>query len=293
MKLPHVTWLRAFEAAARHRSFSAAADELGLTPAAVSQQIRLLEKHIDAPLFERLPRGVSLTELGQAYALPVRKSFSDISIATNGLFDRSNQKTVKVRASISCAALVIAPKLAEFRAMHPDIAVELSTFVWADHFGEEESDIDIRYGQGDWKDGKVIHLANEFSIPVCHPDYAARFGKKLTIQNLAASKIVKITGSELSWARLSDQYELALEPPAEWLWADSSLIALQTVITGEGAVMVLESFARQYILQGLLTAPFEYRLPVIPSHYLIQREGRENREEVQLFSKWVTSLYQK
>ena len=98
MKTPQVTWLRSFEAAARRGSFSAAADDLGLTPAAVSQQIRLLEKHLGAQLFERLPKGVVLTDTGQAYAQPIRKSFSEMQAATEGLFGSRSRKTVKVRS---------------------------------------------------------------------------------------------------------------------------------------------------------------------------------------------------
>lgn len=87
--LPHVTWLKAFDSAARHNSFAAAASELGLTPAAISQQIRHLEQHLDAQLFRRLPRGVSLTDVGQAYAQTIGKSFEDMALATNGLFGKS------------------------------------------------------------------------------------------------------------------------------------------------------------------------------------------------------------
>lgn len=289
--LPHVTWLRAFEAAARHNSFSAAAEELGLTPAAVSQQIRLLERHLKATLFERLPRGVALTDLGQAYALPIQKSFSDMHLATQGLFGMAPKRVVKVRASISCAALVIAPRLAEFQDLNPDIEVQLTTFVWADRFGDEEGDIDIRFGHGDWKDGVATPLGHEFAIPVCHPAYAASFGSEITVQALAKAHVIKIIGSETDWVRLSEQYGLGLESPSQVLRADSSLVALQTVIAGRGSVMVLESFASHYIRQGLLVAPFDYRLPIKPSHYLVRREGNEVREDVQVFSNWMASLY--
>ncbi|WP_282027608.1 LysR substrate-binding domain-containing protein [Ruegeria faecimaris] len=290
-KLPHVTWLRAFEVAARHNSFSAAAEELGLTSAAVSQQIRLLEKHLNVSLFERLPRGVALTEIGRAYAMPVQKTFSELRDATSGLFTNSRRRVVKIRASISCAGLVIAPRLVEFENLHPDIKVDLSTFVWANRFGEEESDIDIRFGYGDWDDGIVSHLGHECAVPVCHPDYAASFGADLSIQNLAQGRVVAIKGSENDWMRLSDQYTLNLGAPSRTLRMDSSFLALQAVTAGQGAAMVLENFAHEYIKQGLLVAPFDYRLPIQPSHYLVKRKGAEDRIEVQVFASWVTSLY--
>jgi len=290
--LPQITWLRTFEAAARHKSFSAAARELGQTPAAVSQQIRLLEKHLDVTLFERLPRGVALTEIGKAYAQPIRKSFSDMQLATAGLFSASHRRAVRVRASISCAALVIAPNLAAFRARHPEIEVHLSTFVWADWFGAEESDIDIRFGFGDWKDGIITHLGHEFAVPICHPDYAAAFGDDLSLQDLAAGQVVSITGSENDWQRLSETYGLNLALPTTTLRADSSLLAIQAVASGQGAALVLERFAQEHIARGHLVAPLDYRLPVRPSHFLVVRDGAERRDEVQVFSTWVLSLYQ-
>ena len=289
--LPHVTWLKAFEAAARHSSFSAGAAELNLTPAAVSQQIRLLENHLNAQLFERQARGVVLTDIGQAYAQPIKKSFIDMAAATDSLFGAKAKRTVKVRASISSAALVIAPKLEQFHSQHPDIFVQLTTSIWADRFDEEALDVDIRYGHGEWDENNAVNLGQEHAIPVCHPRYAASFGNDLTIENLAKQHVVQIIGSEVDWIKLAEHYSLELDVSSDWFRADSSLIALQIVMAGRGTTMVLETFAKQYIEQGLLVAPLEYRLLKQRSHHLIVRDGTEKREEVNLFCKWVTSLY--
>lgn len=289
--LPHVTWLKAFESAARHSSFAAAAEELGLTPAAISQQIRHLETHLDAQLFTRLPRGVALSDIGLAYAQTVKKSFDDMAQATNGLFGKNSNRVVRVRASISCAALVIAPRLAEFTAAHPGIQVRLTTSVWADRFDDEGLDADIRYGDGGWQEPGALHLGHESAVPVCRPDYAAGFGENLSIQSLARGKIVQIIGSETDWQKLSDLHGLDLPPDPGWLKADSSMIALQTVAAGEGVTMVLESFARQYLDQGRLVAPVPYKLPKRRSHYLLLNPGAAQREEVTLFCNWVQTLY--
>ncbi len=290
--LPHVTWLRAFEAAARHNSFSSAADELGLTPAAISQQIRLLEKHLNAQLFIRLARGVQLTDVGQAYAQPIRKSFGDMAQATEGLFAGQQKRILRVRASISCAALVLAPRLSEFQRAHPDIAVHLSTSVWADRFDEETLDVDIRYGQGDWAERQIFHLGHEFAVPVCHPDYARALGPNLSIQRLAAADVIQIVGSETDWSRLSDLHDLNLTPRMDWLRADSSLIALQTTMTGHGVTMVLESFARQYLDQGQLIAPLPYKLPKQRSHYVVVNDHTTQIDAAHTFCNWLSALYQ-
>ncbi len=289
--LPHANWLRTFEAAARHSSFTAAADELGLTPAAVSQQIRLLEAELNTVLFERLPRGVQLTEMGQAYALPIRNGFSDMAVATDGLFRATKRQLVRVRASISCAALVIAPRLNEFRERHPDVDVELATFVWADRFSAEPSDIEIRFGAGEWDDGEVTHLGYEYAIPVCRPEYAASFGASLDFAALSRRHIVSIRGSETDWPRLADQIGQPLQASAHMTWVDSSLLALQAVMAGEGTTIVFESFAEQYLQQGLLCAPLKDRLGIRPSHYLVRHKGTEDRLEVQSVCSWIRSIY--
>lgn len=291
MDLPHPTWLRSFEAAARLGSFSAAADELRLTPAAVSQQMRLLEKHLGTTLFERLPRGVELTDMGKAYAQPVRKGLDDMQLATAGLFGKAKRQQVKVRASISCAALIIAPRLHEFFALYPHIDVELSTFVWANSFQDGISDIDIRFGYGDWPDGQITHLGHEFAIPVCAPDYQKRFSDKPTLDQIAADHVFTIHGSETDWAALFEQSGLNAPVHSKVTRFDSSLMALQAVCTGTGVAIVLESFAQSFLEDCRLVAPVADRLAIRPAHFLVARDGAERREEIRVFMDWVKSLY--
>ena len=288
-RLPHVTWLRAFEAAARHASFSAAAEELALTPAAVSQQIRLLEQHLKVQLFHRLPRGVELTDLGQAYAQPIRKSFGDMQAATDGLFRVSRRKTLRVRASISYAALVLAPRLNGFRALNPDIDIQLSTAVWSDRMDDASIDLDIRFGTGDWPETQVWPLGTEWASVVCHPHFAASFEGELTLAALAASDVVQVTGSERDWDRLSARYGLDLPPPAQRFKADSSLIALQMLASGQGSAIIMRRFAQRYLDQGLLVSPLAYELPLEQGFYLIARTDSKRSDQIRRFSAWLTS----
>lgn len=287
MRVPHITWLRAFEAAARHSSFSDAAAELNLTPAAVSQQIRLLEQHLGIQLFQRLPRGVVLTDIGQAYALPIRKSFAEIKDATEGLFTVRRKRKVRVRASISYATLVLAPRLKAFRDLHPDIEVDLSTAVWSDRMGSESIDLDIRYGTGDWDERDIWKLGDEVASVVCHPDHARSFGDTPRIQHMVAAGIVPVLGSEVEWSRLSDHFDLGLPTPPVWMKADSSLIALQMISTGFGAALIHDSFSRPFIEQGMLVSPFPYRLPIREAYFLVAREEVRDRAEVDAFRNWL------
>lgn len=285
-KLPHVTWLRAFESAARNSSFSSAAEELNLTPAAVSQQIKLLEHHLGVQLFTRLPRGVALTDIGHAYAQPIRKSFSEMQEATTGLFGSKKKRTVRVRASISYAALVLAPQLSAFRRIHPDIEVQLTTAIWTDRIEGEAIDVEIRYGHGDWAERDIRHLGHRFAEVVCHPGFAASLGDDLSVHTLAAHA-VQIIGSESDWTQLSEHYGLDLPPVVGAMKADSSLIALQIMSGGTGAAIVSEDFSRRYIEQGLLVSPFDYRLPLARTFFLVLQESAQEKSEVGQFCEWL------
>lgn len=291
MDLPHPTWLRTFEAAARLGSFSSAANELGLTPAAVSQQMRLLERHLRTTLFERLPRGVELTDMGKAYAQPVRKGLDDMQAATAGLFGKTKRQQVKVRASISYAALMLAPRLHEFLDDHPHVDVDLSTFVWANRFQEGISDIDIRFGFGDWTDGYITHLGHEFAVPVCRPDYNQEFGTNPALDTLAADHIFTIQGSESDWPELFQQAGLSVPSHTRVTRFDSSLLALQAICNGPGLAIVLENFAKSFIDQGLVVSPSTEKLAIRPAHFLVEREGLERREDIRAFSNWVRSIH--
>jgi len=288
-RLPHVTWLRAFDAAARHSSFTAAADELHLTPAAVSQQIRLLEKQLGAELFKRLPKGVALTDVGQAYAQPLRKSFHEMQQATDGLFRVQRKATLRVRSSISFAALILAPRLNAFRTLYPEIEIELFTSIWSDRMTDAGIDLDIRYGDGGWPERNILPLEVDDAVVLCHPDHASSLGEDLSIEGLAAADVVQVVGSETDWGRLSDTHGLDLPVPVHWMKADSSLIALQIIAAGHGSAIISRSFADQYLKSGALISPVPYGIPMRQKFFLVQYDDAKHSPEIEIFKEWFTT----
>lgn len=261
-----------------------------LTPAAVSQQIRLLEQHLGVPLFQRLPRGVALTDMGQAYALPIRKSFSEMQAATEGLFTVRRKRKVRIRASISYAALILAPQLKLFHDLHPDIEIELSTAVWSDRMDSEAIDLDIRYGTGLWDDRNIWKLNEETATLVCHPDHAGSLGDNLNVRDLLAAGTVPVLGSENEWTRYSNHFALDLSSPTVWIKADSSLIALQTISAGFGTALILDSLAQPFIDRGALISPFSHRLPITQSYFLVAREGYGEQDDIESVRKWIMAI---
>ncbi|MFX0542665.1 LysR substrate-binding domain-containing protein [Roseovarius sp. S4756] len=288
-RLPHVTWLRAFEAAARHSSFTSAAEELNFTPAAVSQQIRLLEQHLGVQLFKRLAKGVELTDMGQAYALPIRKSFQAMQTATDGLFRHQRGSLIRVRSSISFAALILAPRLNEFRELHPDIEIELSTTVWADRMNDASIDLDIRYGDGNWPEQNIHPLALAPATIVCHPDYARHIAGAPPEETLPGADIVQVVGSETDWDRWFERNGYDRPAPTHWMRADSSLIALQILSAGHGCAIISRSFARHALDSGALVAPFTGEMPMQERFSAVERNHIDSRDDVLKIIDWLNA----
>lgn len=287
-RLPHVSWLSTFEAAARHGSFAAAADELNLTPAAVSQHIKLLEETLGMKLFKRLPKGVELTDIGQAYAQPVRQSFVDLQTATDGLFQTKTQTTLHVRASISFGVIVLAPRLNEFRALHPEIDIVLSTTVWSDRLNDATIDVDIRYGNGDWPERDIWQLRRGHASLICSPHVAN------TLQGdpaqLKCADIVSIVGSENDWSRMFDELGVKNVVPSTWLSVESSLLALESVAAGRGIAIVDTLFTQNYVKRGDLVMPFEQAVPTTQNFYMVANPDHKIRASVACFRDWVSSI---
>jgi LysR family glycine cleavage system transcriptional activator len=287
-RLPHVTWLSTFEAAARHGSFAAAADELSLTPAAVSQHIKLLEETLGMKLFKRLPKGVELTDIGQAYAQPVRQSFVDLQTATDGLFQTKKQTTLHVRASISFGVIVLVPRLHEFRALHPEINVVVSTTVWSDRMSDATIDVDIRYGNGDWPERDIWQLRRGHACLICSPHVASTLQEGPS--QLKNADIVNIVGSESDWPRMFGELGVKSVVPSAWMSVESSLLALESIAAGHGIAIVDTLFTDSYVKRGDLVVPFEEAVPTSQNFYLVADPDRKTRSAVECFRDWIDAI---
>lgn len=286
--LPHLPWLRAFEAAARKQSFTGAAKELHVSPAAISLQIKSLEQHLGLQLFERLARGVVLTEMGRAYLPSVRKAFDELSMSTTGLFGSKGRQTVTVRCTAAFAVLWLAPRLPQFMQAHPTIELRLFTSVWADGLGADQADLDIRFGDGRWPGHDIRLLRHEPSVPVCSPQWLRKARRKEVLSALARQHLIHIMGCEDLWTRWFQSHGDAALDSQRGVQVDTSLTALELASAGSGFAIVLRSFAQPYLASGRLVAPFAGELPIEQAHYLLLPE-RDTRPSaaVLLFCEWL------
>lgn len=168
-RLPPLNALKAFEAAARHLSFTRAAEELFVTQAAISHQIKALEEYLGIKLFRRKNRSLLLTEEGQGYFLDIKDIFTSISEATDKLLARSAKGALTVSLQPSFAIQWLVPRLVKFSERHPDIDVRIKAVDMDEGSLTDDVDVAIYYGRGNWPGLRADKLHTEYLIPVCSP----------------------------------------------------------------------------------------------------------------------------
>lgn len=288
--LPHLLWIRTFEACARHLSFARAADELGLTPAAVGQHIKQLEGQLGFGLFERLPRGIRLTSIGRAYAPIVTSMLHDFSASTAALFGVQGAKSITLRCAAAFAGLRLPGILHGFRQTYPEIAVQVYSSVWSEDLDKARVDLEILYGHGIWHDHDVIPLGEGISYPLCPP--GAEFGNDpaAALLEMAKAAPIQILGMENLWGKLARQLGWNdLEVQAQCT-VDTSAIALELVAAGSGCAIIDAELCRLHLERGLVVRPPGIALPHEQRHYLLMPVTMNTiKPEVIILRDWIKS----
>lgn len=282
--MPPPNWLRAFEVAARHCSFTAAARELSVTPAAVSQQIRLLEHHLGEPLFQRLPRRLALTPAGTAYLKTVSEAFARIAAGTDEIFSRARGALVTVRADLAYSALWLAPRLAGFHAAHPEIELRFSHDIWAHTASEEVVDLEIRSGFGQWPGQESRCLGAERLFPVCAPELAAGLRQPA---DLIGQTLIEVIGNAAGWAQWLCAAELGEPDLRRGPRLDTSVVALVLAERGLGVMLARSPLAARALAEGRLVAPFALGIDSDEAYHLLHPAHRELSPGARLFHDWL------
>ncbi len=280
-RLPPLNWLRIFDAAARHMSFTGAAEELGVTQAAVSQQVKQLEDWLGIQLFKRLPRSLTLTDAGIAYLPQVRDALDRLGTATDQIFARHGKRAVTLRAATTVAALWLAPRLASFQDRHPDIALRLTTLYAPVDFGQDGVDIEIRYGAGTWPGVKALKLFAEAFLPVCSPGYrVAGKGPFGAPEDLQQHRLIHVLGEREDWGSYFQRLGLPAPAVADGLQFDSLLIAIQACAAGGGVMLGTAPLIDGLLTEGRLVDLFGERIPARHAHYLVVPDGGDAAPEI-------------
>lgn len=286
-KLPPLNLFRVFEAAARHRSFRNAAEELCVTPSAVSQQIRQLEDFLNVRLFRRLPRRVDLTREGTVLADVVQETLMMLSQGCSRLIDPAMPTVLCLNASSSLASRWLIPQLKQLMEQHPRIKITLLASNDPIDFKRQDIDVAIRWGDDAWPTD--IHrelLAADFHFPVCSPDFRDQVQLRALADLRSATILHEVNGS--AWA---SWFQAAGTPPLPFhnvlYFSDASLM-LEAAVQGQGVCLSNYILAGKDLEAGRLVKPFAIAVDLkTEGYYILSSQEFANRPDIATLREWL------
>ncbi len=291
-RLPSLNALRAFEAAGRRLSFTEAAEELSVTPAAVSQQVKTLEAYLDVALFHRSGRGLTLTEAGEVLLPGLRSGFECLVNAVDTLRRTESSRPLTVTVAPSFGAKWLVPRLARFSAAHPQIEVRLDASLRVVDLGREDVDIAVRYGAGSYPGMVVERLLEEAVFPVCSPGLLEAGPPIASPADIARHTLI----------HAADPISEQGHPDwAMWLAAagvqgvDTSRgprfslhsLAVDAAVAGQGVALLGNVVVAEDLAAGRLVRPLEGAMPVRFAYYLVYPESAARLDRVKAFADWL------
>jgi LysR family transcriptional regulator, glycine cleavage system transcriptional activator len=283
-RLPSLNALKAFEAAARHQSFTEAADELFVTHAAISRHIRELEEHLGTQLFLRTGRGVTLTEAGRQLGASLTPLFDQLAEATRQAASQGDTRRLRVSVEPSIASRWLVPRLGRFSEKHPDIELNIDPTSRLIDFRADEIDVGIRYGRGAWEDVDAVKLSDVVIFPVCAPQL--------------------LKGHEAMTPQDLEHFTLLHEDRKSW-WADWLLangvtmgnswkgvtfqnhLAIEAAEAGQGVALGDQILCTDAIVEGWLVKPFPTEIKDHGSYFIVRAKGSKESAPAKVFREWL------
>jgi len=295
-RLPPLNALRAFDAAARHLNFSRAADELAVTPGAVSQQIQNLEDYVGASLFKRTPKGLLLTDAAQTALPALREAFDRLAEAASLLTAAVDGRRLTVSVAPSFAAKWLVPRLGLFEAAHPQVDVWLSADMEVVDFALGEIDLAIRYGAGRYAGLEVVKLMSETVIPVASPEYLE--ANPVHAPADLANHILLHDGSPDAddscpdWSMwLAARGIRGVDGTRGPRFNQSSLV-IEAAAGGRGVALAKRALAQADLDAGRLVAALQDATAVDFAYFVVHPKAKGRLPQVKAFVSWITAQAQ-
>ncbi len=291
-RLPPLNALRAFSVAARHMSFQKAAEELSVTPSALSFQIRQLEEHLQIKLFDRLNRKVVLTEAGARFAPFVQDGFERLQVAMQQLAPQSPSNVLTVSTGPAFAAKWLSPRIHRFLELHPEIEFRISANLKLTDFERDGVDAAIRFGGGKYAGLHVEALADEATTPLVSPILLERYGGKISLDDLSEITLLHDDSAIFlpkavnwkTWLQKAGAKQIDPNRGARFNHADH---ALEAAIDGAGVVLGRLTLAARDVRAGRLVRPFDLTLPTQAGFFFCCPPQLLETEKVQAFRKFM------
>ncbi|MBM3518056.1 MAG: transcriptional regulator GcvA [Alphaproteobacteria bacterium] len=288
-RLPPLNALRAFEAAARLRSFTKAAAELHVTQGAISHQVRALEEHIGVPLFRRHNRALQLTAEGQDYWPAIRDALDRLDDATRRLKASEASGLLTVSVLPSFAARWLVPRLGLFRLRHPDIDVRIAAAAELANFVRDEVDVAIRHGHGNYPGLHSIKLLEEDLFPVCSPLLLQGGGAPLQAPADLLHHTLLHDETKAGWRSWLEAAGVTVPATLRGpIFTDSGMTVAAT-IAGQGVALARSSLAAHDLGQGGLARPFALSLPYDYAYFVVCPLAAADRPKIRAFRDWLVA----
>ncbi len=286
--IPPLRSIKAFEASARLLSFTRAAEELHVTQAAISHQIKNLEQLTGVKLFERFNRSLKLTFEGRLYLISIRNALESIEKATRQLKNRDASGTLNISVLPSFATKWLSKRIWRFQQQHNELDVRISAFEWLTDFKKDDCDIAIRYSADPNYTGlKSELLLEEDVFPVCSKQLYDSYKGKLTPQHLLKAKLCHEDFTTEDWHDWFEAADIQAGPQLRGTRFSHMVTMLESVENHQGFALGRTPLVQDDINRGLLVAPFDIKIKGKMSYYLVYPENTERDQKLQIIRHWL------
>jgi LysR family transcriptional regulator, glycine cleavage system transcriptional activator len=284
--LPPLNALRSFDAAARHLSFTHAAEELCVTQGAVSHQIKALERELGVQLFKRRRNGLVITDAGRDYLAVVHDVFDRLELGTDRLLQRQRSGTITVSTSPDFAAKWLVAHLGRFAEAHPEIELKLSATMHHVDFAREDVDIAIRHGNGIWPGLDAVNLTAEELFPVCSPSVVTKHGGIHEPGDLLRFPLLHLD-DRLDWLRWLEAAGAPSEGPLHGPILNHASMLIDAAIDGQGIALARTMLTMSDVIAGRLLRLFQAALPLKNTYWIICPKATRSLPKITAFRDWI------
>ena len=287
-RLPSLAALKAFESVGRHLSFQRAAEEVCLTPSAVSHQVRTLENQLGARLFVRRHHELELTPIGLSYLGRIQSIIADLLDATMDVVDSNGQAPLSIQLCPSLGATWMVPRLGSFREAHPELEINIVTPYEDPHFLLPEVDVGVLYGNGNWTGVRTEYLMGEQVFPVCSPEYLKSAPPLNHPADLVEHTIIRCNiAANPEWATWCDAVGLTDFKPKQNLRFHNRVQSVAAAVGGLGIAMGRRPAVDDSLDAGKLVIPFDTMLDGFGAYYLVYPDQSGRLPRIAAFRAWI------
>ncbi len=290
-RLPPLNALRSFESAARLGSFNRAAEELFVTPSAVSHQIKSLEEFLGLKLFQREKRQVQITVAGEKYLVAVSHALDELDAATRRLISAPNTSSLTFEAPPAFLSRWLMPKIKDFQALYPDVELRLSTgAVNKIDFDHSDLDMAVYFGDEPGDDNMEVHLVHRsVVVPVCSPRKMEE-DKIESLSDLRNQPLIHVTSRRNEWQRLLHKSGVSMTGGEKGLSFSSTQLALGAALEGLGIALSDKSLISRELQYGQLVVPVDVELLTGKAFYLVYPKDRQITYGMRVFREWLLEV---